>query len=260
MLALLDCAAQPIVAHRGASAIAPENTLAAFTRAVGAGADAIELDVHVTADDVPVVLHDPTLDRTTDRAGAVAALPLSDVCAADAGARFSADGGRTFPFRGQGLRVPTLEEVLAAVPATPLLIELKTPHAQPAVRRAIERHDAAARCVIASFDAAALTAFPVPPFLVGAATPDVRRHLLLASLGLPSRPRCRLFAVPERRGLLPVVTRRFVAAAHRAGRPVHVWTVDDPATARRLRGRGVNGIITNDPAAMREALTAPSRP
>src|SRR5580765_3256853 len=96
---LLDLSARPIIAHRGASGAAPENTLAAFELAVRQGADAFELDVRLTADGVPVVLHDPTLDRTTDRAGPLAALRVADLKGIDAGARFTLDRGESFPFR-----------------------------------------------------------------------------------------------------------------------------------------------------------------
>src|ERR687883_338619 len=130
MHVLLDPNAHPVVAHRGASARAPENTLRAFKLALEEGADALELDVHATTDGIAVVVHDPTLDRTTDATGTVSKLPLERVRAADAGARFSPDGGRTFPWRGRGLRIPTLDEVLVAFPTTPLIIEIKAASAQ----------------------------------------------------------------------------------------------------------------------------------
>src|SRR5919109_2850030 len=151
MYSFLDPHARPVIAHRGASARAPENSLPAFELALEAGADALELDVHATADDVAVVVHDPTLDRTTSATGAVATLPLERVRAADAGARFSPDGGRTFPWRGRGLRIPTLDEVLVAFPTTPLVIEIKTPRAQDAVRRTLLERRALDRSVVMSF-------------------------------------------------------------------------------------------------------------
>ncbi|HUK64913.1 MAG TPA: glycerophosphodiester phosphodiesterase family protein, partial [Dongiaceae bacterium] len=103
---LLDPGARLVIGHRGAAAEAPENTMASFERAAELGVDALEFDVHVTADGHAVVIHDPTLRRTTDRDGAVAALTLEQLRAADAGARFTRDGA-TFPFRGRGVRVPT---------------------------------------------------------------------------------------------------------------------------------------------------------
>ena len=249
---LLDPQAHPIIAHRGASADAPENTIAAFRAAVEQRADAIEFDVRLTRDGVPVVMHDPTLARTTDREDAVAALTLAELRRADAGARWLApDGSR--PWRGKGLIVPTLQEVLRGFPALPMLIEIKCREAQDPAARVILEEDAAARCVVASFKRGALTAFRRPPFQVGADRTDVTALLCLTRLGLPApRPRCRLFAVPWRyKNRLEVPRPRFIREAGRHGCPVHVWTVDDRDTARLLRDRGANGIITNRPGYLR---------
>ncbi len=114
---LLDPDARPVIAHRGASGQYPENTLLAFTKALEMGADAIELDVRLTTDGVPIVLHDPTLDRTTDGKGAVAGLTLAEVRRAVAGA---------------GERVPALAEVLECFPVTPLIVEIKEERAAQA--------------------------------------------------------------------------------------------------------------------------------
>ncbi len=201
----------------------------------------------MTADGVPVVLHDPALDRTTDRAGSVARLPLEIVRQADAGHRFTPDG-HAFPWRGRGLRVPTLAEVLDALPATPLLLELKTPAAAPTVRRLLEERDAIGRCVVASFHRAALESFPRPPFRRAATRADTARLWAAALVGLPlDAGVCDLLAVPERWHGLPVVTRRLVRMAHAAGCPVHVWTVNDAPAAGRLWSRGVSGIVTDYP-------------
>ena len=250
-LPLLDPDARLVIGHRGASAEAPENTLAAFQRAAELGVDGLEFDVRVTADGVAVVIHDPTLDRTTGRADVVATSPFAHLREADAGARFTADGGRTYPWRGRGVVIPTLDEILDAFPAMPLLIELKVPEAQVAVRDALLRHGATARCVVSAIPHAALAAFHRPPFLRGASRHDILRLWLGSKVGLASVARdCRCFAVPVRRRNLLVTTDRFLAAARRLGRPVHVWTVDDPAEAAALWARGVSGILTNAPGAM----------
>jgi glycerophosphoryl diester phosphodiesterase len=250
-LALLDPDARLVIGHRGASAEAPENTLAAFRRAAELGVDGFELDVRITADGVAVVIHDPQLDRTTDRAGAVAACPLERLREADAGARFTIDGGRTYPWHGRGVVVPTLDEVLDAFPAMALLIELKVPEAQTAVRDALLRHGATARCVVSAIPHAALAAFRRPPFLRGASRRDILRLWLGSKIGIASAaPDCLCFAVPLRHRGLQVTTGRLLAAARRLGRPVHVWTVDAPTVAAGLWARGVSGILTNDPAAM----------
>jgi glycerophosphoryl diester phosphodiesterase len=244
---LLDLDARPVIGHRGASGHAPENTLPSFALALAQGADALELDVHLTADGTPVVLHDATLDRTTDRRGPVAALALGAVQEADAGARFTADGV-TFPYRGAGIRVPTLAEVLRAFPGVPLLVELKVREAQEAVGRVLLEEQAADRCVMAADDGGAIEVFRRAPFVAGACRGDIARLFFGHRFGAaPRRPGYRLLSVPEyHRGLL-VASRGFVAAARARGAPVHVWTVNDAARARRLWERGVAGIVTNYP-------------
>jgi glycerophosphoryl diester phosphodiesterase len=251
---LVQPALRPVIAHRGASAEAPENTMAAFELAVRRGADAIELDVRLTADGMPVVIHDATLDRTTDRRGAVASRTLDALQAADGGARFTRDGGRTFPWRGRGVRVPALAEVLEVLPGTPLLIEIKDPAAQTAVRKVIAERGAEGRCVVAATLARALDAFRTQPFLLGASRRDIARLWIAATLGLPtSQVAYRLLAVPLRHRGLVVPTERFLAAAARLACPVHVWTVNDPGVAITLWRRGVSGILTDAPAVMLSA-------
>jgi glycerophosphoryl diester phosphodiesterase len=254
MHVLLDPHAHPVIAHRGASARAPENTLPAFELALEEGADALELDVHATADDVAIVVHDPTLDRTTNATGAVAASPLERVRAADAGAWFSPDGGRTFPWRGRGLHIPTLDEVLTAFPTTPLVVEIKTARAQDAVRRTLIERRALDRCVVMSFLASALTLFRESPWLTGASTTDVRQLLIRAALGRPLRDvPYRTLSIPERWRGVPLPIRRIAAVARLANKPVHIWTIDSPTRAQRLWRAGVSGIVTNDPARILEA-------
>jgi glycerophosphoryl diester phosphodiesterase len=250
-LPLLDPDARLVIGHRGAPAESPENTLASFGRAAELGVDALELDVRVSADGEAVVIHDPRLERTTDRTGTVAAIPLARLREADAGARFTADGGRTFPWRGRGVGIPTLDEVLAAFPAMPMLIELKVPEAQAAVRDTLLRHAATARCVVSAIPHAAIAAFRRPPFLRSASRRDILRLWLGSKVGLASAAAdCLCFAIPLHHRGLTVTTDRLLAAARRLGRPVHVWTVDAPAVATSLWARGVVGVLTNDPAAM----------
>jgi glycerophosphoryl diester phosphodiesterase len=256
---LLDLSARPVIAHRGASAEAPENTLPAFELAERQGADALELDVRLTADGAPVVCHDATLDRTTDASGPLRARTLAELRGVDAGARFSPDRGGSFPYRGGSARIPTLGEVLWAFPRMPVLIEIKEPEAQEPVRRVLRQEDAVARCVAASELLEAVQAFREPPFASGAAGPEIAA-LYRAQLFRRRPPVAGydLLSVPLRHRGLPVPTRRFVAAARSLGCPVHVWTINEPATARRLWARGVAGIVTNRPAAIAAAKAATS--
>jgi glycerophosphoryl diester phosphodiesterase len=247
---LLDPAARPVVAHRGDSAHAPENTMAAFERAVRLGVDALEFDVRLTADGVAVVHHDPTLERTTSGACLVAAHTLATVRALEAGAHFTPDAGRSFPFRGTGVGVPTLDEVLGAWPAMPVLIELKEPAASAAARAVLDRHAAASRAVVASFVDAAVAPFRSSPYATGAARGDVARLLAATLVGVRVRPSYQLASVPRSYNGLPLPVCRFARALRPAGVPVHVWTVDVPAEAAALWGAGVSGMVSNDPAAL----------
>jgi glycerophosphoryl diester phosphodiesterase len=249
---LLDVSARPIIAHRGASGEAPENTIPAFELALRQGADAIELDVRLTADGVPVVLHDPTLDRTTSRQGFLRAVTADQLRDIDAGARFTPDCGRRYPFRGTGVRVPTLLEVLRALPLTPFLIEIKEAEAQDAVKQVLLDERAVLRSVLASDQGAALTGFREPPFAVAACARDIGAlYRAVLFRRVPASVPYRTLSVPVRHRGLPVPTRAFVAAARRLGCPVHVWTVDNPALAARLWAAGVCGIVTNYPQRMR---------
>ena len=247
---LLDLGRRPVIAHRGASGSAPENTIEAFELAARQGADAFELDVRLTGDGVPVILHDATLDRTTDRGGAMRALSLTELREVDAGANFTLDG-RTFPFRAAKVRIPTLSEVLRGFPEMPLLLEVKEPSAQEAVRRVLIGEDAVGRCVLASEHHAALQGFREPPFAVAASSAEIGAlYMAVLIRRVPTTVSYRALSVPVRHRGLPVPTRGFVAAARGLGCPVHVWTVNDPAVALTLWERGVAGIVTNFPERM----------
>ncbi len=251
---LLDPDARLVIAHRGSCSEAPENTLPAFEAAVRSGADAIELDVRLAADGAPVVIHDATLDRTTDRTGPLAALTLAELRGVDAGWHFSPDGGRTHPYRGGEARIPTLGEVLWTFPGLNILLEIKEPSAQEAVRRVLAQEDAVARCVVASEYRDALLAFEEPPFVRGASAPEISALYWAALLRRrPPAAGYRMLSVPLRHRGLTVPTKRFVGAARGSGCAVHVWTVDSPDTARRLWRRGVSGIVTNVPGTLVEA-------
>jgi len=188
-----------------------------FRQALAAGAECVELDVHLSADGVVVVMHDPRLDRTTDTTGVLSELPIERIRAADAGARYTHDG-LTFPYRGRGLRVPTFEEVLRDLGDVPLLIEVKTSRASAETRRLIEQYGAAARCVVEAFDARALAPFRGSGIAVGASSRDVRR--LLHRVVTRRRPRTlpyRVMCLPPRiRGMrVPIASLVRLAARPR---------------------------------------------
>lgn len=248
---LLTLDARPVVGHRGNSAHAPENTLESFDQAVALGVDALEFDVRLTADGHVVVHHDPTLARTTGGEGAIATSSLAEVRALDAGARFTRDGGATFPYRDRGVRVPLLQEVLDRYPDTPLLIEIKTPAASAETRRLLERHGAEARAIVDAFDSACLSPFAGSRVAVGSSRNDVARLMACALAGIPiRRVPYRVVCIPTRYSGLSLPIGRFTRILGRLGVPVHVWTVNDTAEATRLWALGVRGVISDDPGPM----------
>jgi len=237
-----------IWAHRGASAVAPENTLAAFRAAEAAGADGIELDVHLSRDGVPMVIHDETVDRTTGGRGRVGTLSREQLRQLDAGSWFSpAFAGET---------IPTLEEVFAwAADRLRLNVEIKAAEAGLAVIKLLRGHSRV-RALVSSFDHALLEQLhrqdPALPlgFLVD--SPFWRRAVRRAA-------DCRAESVHPRYDLL---SRSLAVACRREGLAVHCWTVDRPEDGLALRRLGAAGIFTNDPARfirrLREADGNPS--
>jgi len=253
---LLDLGARPVIGHRGNRAHAPENTLESFRQAVALGVDGLELDVRLSKDGHVVVLHDPTLDRTTDASGAVVSRTLAELRDVDAGARFTGPN-MTFPYRGRGIGIPLLADVLEQLPGTPLLIEIKVPEAGPAVRRVIEAHHAADRAIVAAFDGRTLDAFAGSGIPISASTSHVARLLLPAILGKRQRqlPYQVMSLPPVYKGIpLPLGAIAHAVAAARV--PVHVWTVNSAAAARRLWRMGVRGILSDDPEIILRARDA----
>jgi len=242
-----------VMAHRGGKGLWPENTLYAFARAADLGVDVLEMDVHSTADGVLVVMHDDTVDRTTEGTGPVHGFSLAALQALDAGYRWSPDDGQTFPYRGQGIKVPTLEEVLVALPAVPLNVEIK--QAEPSLAeplcRLLRAHQATDRVLVASFDNHEIAAFrrACPEVATAAGQNEVIALFALGKLSLDAvySPASQAVQVPEYRSGLHVLTPAFVRAAHRRNLQVHAWTINDVADMQRLLDLGVDGIITDHP-------------
>ena len=252
-----------VYAHRGGAALAPENTLVAFETGLAAGADGIELDVRLSLDGVAVLMHDPTLDRTTDAHGPVDRRTAAELAALDAGCRFERDGA--FPFRGRGIGVPSLRDVLGRLRETSLIVELKSP--DPRLARAVveEIHAAGAigRVTIGSFQKGALDAVRAldPAIRTGADMDTVRSGLDVASWpGAPAAPAFEVFQVPELYAGIRIVTPEFIDRAHGSGLSVFVWTVNAEDDMRRLLDWGVDGLITDRPDVAAPLVRARSRP
>jgi len=242
-----------VIAHRGAARLRPENTLTAFEHAVALGADMLEMDARATADGVLVALHDATLDRTTDGQGRVDALTLSALRKLDAGYRWSPDGGRSTPFRGRGIRVPTLAEVFARLPQTRMIVEIKP--ADPALATTmcelIRRAGMTQRVLIASMHDAVLGAFRAHcPEVVTSMGPGEVRVFYVASLVYLSAaisPGAQALQIPYAFGERVLATAQLAGAARGRNLKLHVWTVNDEARMRRLLAIGVDGIMTDRP-------------
>jgi glycerophosphoryl diester phosphodiesterase len=228
-----------LIAHRGGAKLAPENTLTAFHRADAHWrADILEMDVHLSADGEVVVIHDPTVDRTTDGTGSIRELPWPALAELDAGYRFVALDGST-PFRGTGVRIPRLEQVLEEFPRARLNVESKSADAGGPLVRLIERHGASQRVLLAAQwerDRVGARGYRGP---WGATREQVARFRFFP---FGYRPRADVLQIPEHFRGIRVVTPALIARAHRMNIPVQVWVVDDPADMRRLLGWGVDGI------------------
>lgn len=239
-----------LVPHRGGAGLAPENTLTALRNGVeNWGAEMVELDVHGSADGRCVVIHDPTVDRTTNGSGAVAGMTLDTLKALDAGHRFSPDGGRTFPYRGRGVTIPTIEEVLEALPSTRIIVEVKDGRAQEPLFRAIERFGARDRIIAAGMYDRDRTLFGGFDGAISASVESMKRFLRMHALGLGrfARLDADVVQMPETWGDRQLLTPRLVRVLAARGVPVHVWTVNEIDDMRRLLDWGVEAIITDFP-------------
>jgi glycerophosphoryl diester phosphodiesterase len=249
-----------VIAHRGGKGLWPENTLYAFGKAVGLGVDALEMDIHSTADGELVVIHDDTVDRTTDGVGPVNDLTLDELRALDAGYRWTPDDGASFPYRGKGISVPTLEEVFAVFYDKRLMIEIK--QVEPSIAapfcNMIRRFEAQDRVLVASFDHQALEEFrALCPEVASSISEDEMRKLYvfkLFYLGGIYSPTGNAIQAPEYQGDLRVITPRLVRLAHHRNMQVHAWTINDTYSMQRLLAQGVDGIISDYPNLMLELL------
>jgi len=249
-----------VFGHRGAAGVAPENTLPSFALAAALGADYLELDVHATADGEVVVLHDPEVDRTTDGSGPVAALTWSQVAALDAGHHFTHDG-HSFPYRGQGVRIPRLAEVLEAFPNHRLNIEIKQadPPIVAAVLDVLQRAASLDRVLLAAEHDDIMRA------IRRAAGERVATGMCVGDaldfLGRLQRDQWTDYTAPGNALQIPpahagidLVTPASLAAAHRAGLEVHVWTINDAAEIERLLAVGADGVMSDLPGLVATAV------
>jgi glycerophosphoryl diester phosphodiesterase len=245
-----------VVAHRGASADAPENTLEAFSLALDMGADILELDVHETSDGVPVVIHDDTIDRTSDGAGRVAALTLAELRRYDFGYAFSPDGGASHPYRGEGVRIPTLEEVLEKLPRARVNAEIKqvTWDIERQVWEVVRRQHAEDRILITATPETMRRWLTVAGDRTAVVTDADEAGRFVGSVVAKRafyRPAGDMVQLPLAWKLgsttIPLDTPEIVARAHSLNLRIDYWTIDDDMTMRRLFTLGADAITTNRP-------------
>jgi glycerophosphoryl diester phosphodiesterase len=261
-------------AHQGGAWESPSSTLHAIAHALEAGATGIELDVHATADGELVVCHDATVDRTTAEQGTIASFTLAELRQMDFSYWWIAGADVTpgrpsgeYPFRGRAPADPsfgiaTLREVLERFPGVVLNLDIKqtapvvAPY-QESLARLLAEFDRTDDVIVASFLDSATDAFrgfaPSVPTSAGTTATAEAWRAVQAGENLPEIPAV-AYQVPERQGDLVVVDEPFVAAAHRAGTAVHVWTVNDTESMGRLLDLGVDGIISDVPTTLRSVL------
>jgi len=262
------------VAHRGASEAAPENTLEAFRKAGESGAGGLELDVHLSGDGRVVVIHDGVLARTTDGSGRVRDKTLGALRSLDAGHRFAPGGTldrktaedavTERPYRGWGVRIPTLREVFEEFPQMTVNLDIKedAPGIEEAVLEDIDRAGARDRVLVASQEGEVISRFRRLSGADGYRVPtaaskwEVARFRALSMLRLEGLvdPPYDALQIPTEYGVVRFATRRFVEAAHARGVRVDVWTVDDPNEMARLLDLGTDSIMTNRPGELRQVL------
>lgn len=249
-----------VIAHRGFSGRYPENTLLAFEKAAALPIDAIEFDVHSTRDGRIVVIHDDSLERTTNKTGRVFDYTWAEIKKLDAGYNFDPGNHGVYPFRGQFIGIPLLEDVFRHFPQMKFIVEIKQamPAIEDVVYRLVRKYKMEEKVILASEHHEPLLRFRNvnPVIATSFSKKEAQEFYQMFKLRMSNFYHSRADAVqiPERhRGDL-VVTRSFVNAVHRKRMILHVWTVNDPPTMRRLIQAGVDGIITDFPDHLLETI------
>jgi len=250
------------MAHRGESENTPENTMLALESAASIGVDVLESDVHLTKDDEIVLFHDEDLERTTGKSGTIRSYTLDELRHIDFGYTFTPDGGATFPFRGKGHSIVTLQEAFERFPDTIFNLDIKDtfPSAPMELARLISHMERSESVIIASFHNIQIERFRelMPKIPTSAHPGEVTRFVVNTKIGFPrinsKDIHYRTFQVPMKSGPLKVVTNKFVRKAHERNLAVHVWTINDTPTMEHLFDLGVDGIFTDNPRLLKDVL------
>ena len=249
-----------VIAHQGGEWLRPSNTMLAFENAQSLGVDVLEMDIHSTSDGVLVTIHDRTVDRTTDGSGAVSELNSAEIFALDAGHYWTNDDGLTYPYRGQDIRIATLDEVFSRFPDMPMNIEIKqeSPSIGQPFCDLLRQYKRSDLTLVASFSQLAIDEFRAacPEVATSMTASEVTnffvRHTLFA--GQTYTPPASAIQVPEYQIGIQLLKPRFVAASQRRNLQLHAWTINEREDMERMLALGVDGIITDRPDILLELL------
>lgn len=249
------------MAHQGGEEVWPSNTMLAFKNAVALGVDMLDTDMHATKDGVLVLSHDDTLDRLTDTKGKIAEMTWAEVEKADAGYALTPAGQTGFPFRGQGVQVAKVRDLLTTFPTMPMTIEIKqvTPSIAAPFCDLLRETHMTDKVIVASFSDIAMNDFRTtcPEVMTSMTEKELKPLVLLSKIGLSGLAKApgQFAQVPVRSGGIEVVTPAFIRAMHARGVAVHVWTINDETEMRRLIALGVDGIDTDRPDLLKTVLS-----
>jgi glycerophosphoryl diester phosphodiesterase len=261
-----DVSRPAVIGHRGAAGTHPENTLSAFAAALDQGAQILESDVHVTRDGVPILLHDPSVERVTEVRGDAADLDWAELSTFDAGYRFQDELGKT-PYRESGITIPSVEEAFERFPDARFNLEIKCPDrpAIEAILDLVERFDRSGRTLLAAGEDGIMrdwreiaSGHPASPAF-GASVAEIVGAIGSALAGTPMPPGVMALQIPPDFGGNPLATPALIDHAHAQGVEVHVWTINDLEEIASLLDRGVDGIVTDLPGRMRDWLDGDGR-
>lgn len=246
--------------HRGACGEAPENTMAAFQRAVDLGVEYIELDVQAAEDGQIMVIHDAAIERTTNGLGTVNEYSLAALQQLDAGYRFSPDDGKTLPFRASDVIIPSLKEVLSSFPNVKFTVEIKqsAPPIEEQVIAVVRDCGKADDVIIASEHDAVLArvrnlASDIPTNFGYNEVADFIQRVATGQLE-GYQPPGQALQIPPKYQDIPLVTEQTVAAAHQLGLEIHVWTINNPQEIGSLLDLGVDGVMSDFPGRLLEVV------
>ena len=250
-----------VISHQGGDGLYPSNTLYAFEKSAQMGVDILELDIHASRDGHLVVIHDETLERTTNGTGLVKEKTLAELQMLDAGYNWSPQRkGETFPYRGQGITIPSLEQVFQAFPNYRINIEIKQqePRITESLCNLIRQYNRQEQVLIVSFHDSEMKDFRqnCPEVVTAGGPSEIRNFYILhrAFLANLYKPNADAFQVPEYQDKLHIATKRFIKNAQSKNIQVHVWTVDEVVDMQRIIDLGVNGIITDRPDRLMKLL------